>query len=105
MPRRAALEDLEDLQARQRHLQARFAKVLAFHRVISRKPRRAWDQPRRIRDQVSSPPIIAHFPPLRTSMRRELLISLVGRIAHPLLLALLVACVGLTGCVYRMEIQ
>ena len=38
-------------------------------------------------------------------MRRELLISLVGRTARPLVLALLVACVGLTGCVYRMEIQ
>jgi len=38
-------------------------------------------------------------------MRPELLISLFGRTARPLLLALLVACVGLTGCVYRMEIQ
>src|SRR5690348_14310901 len=105
MPRRTALEDLEDLQARQRHLQSRFAKVLAFHRVISRKWRRARDRPRRIRDQVSSPAIIAHFPLLRTSMRPELMISLSGRTARPLLLALLVACVGLTGCVYRMEIQ
>lgn len=38
-------------------------------------------------------------------MRRELLNSLFGRTARPLVLALLVACVGLSGCVYRMEIQ
>src|SRR6185312_10448102 len=39
MPGRTALEDLEDLQARQRDLQARFAEVLAFHYVISRAVR------------------------------------------------------------------
>lgn len=38
-------------------------------------------------------------------MPRELLISLFGRTARPLVLALLVTSVGLSGCVYRMEIQ
>jgi outer membrane protein assembly factor BamE len=38
-------------------------------------------------------------------MRPELLISLFGRTARPLVLALLASCVGLTGCVYRMGIQ
>src|SRR5580704_295182 len=35
MPCRAALEDLEDLEPRQRHLEARFAQVLALHAVLS----------------------------------------------------------------------
>jgi outer membrane protein assembly factor BamE len=40
-------------------------------------------------------------------MRREPLISLAGRTAHPrvLALALLAVCIALTGCVYRMDIQ
>jgi outer membrane protein assembly factor BamE len=38
-------------------------------------------------------------------MRPELLISLFGRTARPFVLAVLMACVGLSGCVYRMEIQ
>ena len=38
-------------------------------------------------------------------MRREPLIRPIGRTARPLMLALLLTCVGLTGCVYRMEIQ
>lgn len=40
-------------------------------------------------------------------MRRELLSSLCRPMAHPrlLVLAALAACVGLTGCVYRMDIQ
>ena len=33
--RTAALENLEDLQPRQRHLQSRFAKILAFHSRLS----------------------------------------------------------------------
>jgi outer membrane protein assembly factor BamE (lipoprotein component of BamABCDE complex) len=40
-------------------------------------------------------------------MRRESLISLSRPKArlHPLALALLATCIGLTGCVYRMDIQ
>jgi outer membrane protein assembly factor BamE len=40
-------------------------------------------------------------------MRPEPLISLSGRTARPrlLALALLAVCIGLTGCVYRMDIQ
>src|SRR5437870_8078210 len=47
----AALENLQDLQARQRHLQTGFAKVLAFHASSPADPWRRAER-RAIRDQV-----------------------------------------------------
>jgi outer membrane protein assembly factor BamE len=60
-----------------------------------------------MRDQVSSAPIIAHFPLRRISMRRETLNSMLARAARPRRLAatLLALSFGLAACVYRMPIQ
>src|SRR5580698_6257893 len=66
MPRRSALEDLEDLQARQRHLQAGLAQVLAFH---ARSPADR-SHPSRRRSAIryhggDYPPTDTHAPTLR----------------------------------------
>src|SRR6516162_1786878 len=88
MTRRAALENLEDLQSRQCDLQTRFAQVLAFHEDSPADcgPNGAAGDPQ---SGIMPPWIISH----RTFMRLFSAFS-----------ALLLAC-ALCGCVYRMDIQ
>jgi hypothetical protein len=51
--RRAALEDFENLEARQRYLQAGFAEVFAFHLLLSvQSTFAARREPRTIHDEV-----------------------------------------------------
>src|SRR5690242_13262756 len=89
--RGAALEDLEDLQARQRHLQTGLAQVLAFHACLSggsRGQRVAAGAPQ---SGMMRPMIIPHRRRARLPWARGAA------------LVLLAALLG--GCVYRMNIQ
>lgn len=100
VPFLAGLEDLHDLDARQRDLEARFAKLFALQDSASAAPRTAWNMD----FGYSRAYYCAALENAPAELRQSLSMQSIRKLILLCLIATISAGVS-TGCVYRINIQ